>query len=106
MRGIVFAGIKGHVVALDKATGSELWRTKVKGASFVSIILDEGRLYASAQGEVVCLDPATGSELWRNRMPKLGYGIASLVSDGAPGSGGAGAAQHEQQQRQRHAAAL
>ena len=29
--GVLFVGIKGHVVALDRATGGELWRTKLEG---------------------------------------------------------------------------
>jgi outer membrane protein assembly factor BamB len=29
---LLFAGLRGQVVALDKTTGSERWRTKLKGA--------------------------------------------------------------------------
>ena len=39
---MVFIGIKGTVLALDRATGQEVWRSKLKGASFVNVILDGG----------------------------------------------------------------
>lgn len=101
----LFAGIRGHVVAIDKGTGAELWRTKLKGGSFVSVVLDEGKVYAATQGEVFCLDPTTGSELWRNRMPRLGLGIVSLAGAGATGGSGSSAAAAEQAARRQHAAA-
>jgi hypothetical protein len=100
----LFAGIRGHVVAIDKTTGAELWRTKLKGGSFVSVILEDGKVYGATQGEVFCLDPTTGSELWRNKLPKLGLGIVSLA--GAAGGNSSSAAAAEQAaQRQRQAAA-
>lgn len=79
-RDILFAGIRGHVVALDKGTGSERWRTRLKGTDFVHVVSDGSRLYASTRGEVFALDPSTGSILWRNAMKGLGFGLASLVS--------------------------
>jgi hypothetical protein len=76
---LLFAGLRGHVVALDKSTGSERWRTKLVGVDFVHLISDGALLYASTRGQVFAVDPATGSVLWRNPMKSLGFGLASLV---------------------------
>ena len=78
-RDFVYVGIKGHVLALDCATGKELWRTKLKGAEFVHVASDGRRLFASARGEVYCLDGSTGAVLWQNRLAGMGLGIATVL---------------------------
>jgi outer membrane protein assembly factor BamB len=60
---LVLTGIKGHVIALDRTTGSELWRTKLKGTDFVNLVSDGNYILAGTSGEVFCLDSATGSVL-------------------------------------------
>jgi hypothetical protein len=83
-RDFVYVGIKGHVVALDAATGTERWRTKLKGAEFVHVTTDGSRLFGAARGEVFCLDGATGAILWNNALAGMGLGLASLLSGAAP----------------------
>lgn len=88
---IIYIGVKGHVVAVDKSTGATLWQTKLKsgmasGAAFVTLLVQEGRVFAHTYGEVFCLDRDTGAILWKNELSGLGYDIATLASDGA-GSG-------------------
>jgi outer membrane protein assembly factor BamB len=99
----LFAGMRGHVVALDKATGSERWRTRLKGAEMVHLASDDRLLYASTRGEVFALDPATGSVLWRNPMKGLGYSFASLL--GGPGESDAVLEQARRLAQARRAAA-
>jgi outer membrane protein assembly factor BamB len=79
----IFIGIKGTVLALDRATGEEVWRTPLKGSSFVNLALDGGGLLASTHGEVFCLDPATGGIRWNNPLRGLGYGLVSFVGSPA-----------------------
>ena len=76
----VFIGIKGTVLALDRATGQEVWRSKLKGSSFVNIILDGGELYATTQGEVFRLDPTSGAIRWNNPLPGLGHGLITVAT--------------------------
>ena len=78
----LYLGIGSHAVALDRATGTELWRRKLKGSGFVTVHLEGGQLFAAAGGEVWCLDPATGEPLWHNRLPRLGHGVISFGGDG------------------------
>jgi len=100
----VFTGIKGHVAALDRATGAELWRTRLKGADFVNLASDGANIIAGTSGEVFCLDPATGSVLWRNPMKGLGFGIVSLLAGDAPGNSTA-TAESQRRAQARQAAA-
>ena len=78
-QGAVYIGIRGTVLALDLATGTELWRTRVKGAQFVNVALVDGGIYASARGELFALDPATGQILWTNRLKGLGMGLVTIA---------------------------
>jgi outer membrane protein assembly factor BamB len=78
---LLFAGINGHVIALDRATGAEVWRTKLKG-DFVNVVLEDGALYATAKGEMYCLDPATGTVRWNNALSGLGWGLITIAGSG------------------------
>lgn len=99
---LVLTGIKGHVIALDRTTGSEVWRSKLKGADFVNLASDGTFIFAGTAGEVFCLDPATGALLWRNPMKGLGLGLVSLL---AGSTGGNNAVLAESQRRARAAQA-
>jgi outer membrane protein assembly factor BamB len=78
----LYIGIRGRVLALDPATGTELWRTELKGMDFVNVVLQDGRLLATAKGEIFALDPATGKVLWNNPLKGLGTGLLTIA--GAP----------------------
>jgi outer membrane protein assembly factor BamB len=103
----VYIGIKGHVLALDTATGTERWRTKLKGSDFVHVVSDGDRLFAAVRGELYCLDGATGTVLWNNRLAGLGYGLASVLPGNAPAQTNAAplTEQRRRQQAAGHAAA-
>jgi outer membrane protein assembly factor BamB len=79
---MVFIGMKGTVLGLDRSTGREVWRTPLKGSEFVNLVLDAGVLYATARGEVFCLDPETGGVCWRNPLRGLGWGLVSVATPG------------------------
>ena len=87
--GALYVGIKGCVVALDRVTGMERWRTKLEGVrmkttSFVGLHLDEDQLYAAYNGEIYCLEARTVAVRWHNQLRGLGTGLASLLAEGAP----------------------
>jgi len=95
-RDLVFVGIKGSVVALRRDSGEVAWSIKLrKGASFVPLIVEEGRVYAISGGEVTCLSAADGSPLWHN--PLTGFGRGHAVIAGAPSAGAIAAAVAEQE---------
>ncbi len=77
---IVFVGIKGCALALDRATGREIWRTELKGSDFVNMVLDGGELFATTRGEVFCLDPATGRIRWNNPLKGMGWGLVTIAT--------------------------
>ncbi len=81
---LVHVGLKGHVVALDRDTGAEVWRTALQGVrmkmyGFVGLHRDGDQLYASYSGEVYCLDPETGEVRWHSQLRGLGTGLASVL---------------------------
>jgi hypothetical protein len=80
---LLFIGIKGTVLALDRATGQQVWITKLKGSDFVNVVQEDGDLYATNKGEIFCLDPATGQIRWRNPLKGYGWGLVSIASAGS-----------------------
>jgi len=96
----LYLGIKGHLVALDESTGAEHWRTKLKGAEFVSVATDDERIYAGARGEIWALDPYDGRIIWHNPMKGLGWGISSILTGGASDATAGAAASAAAKRRQ------
>jgi outer membrane protein assembly factor BamB len=67
---IVNASVEsGSIVALDKATGKQLWQTKGIGSSWNTPLIVKNRtaseLVVSIQGKLLGLSPSDGQELWR-----------------------------------------
>lgn len=75
----VFIGVGGHVVAIEAATGTEIWRTRLKTSSFVTLSVSTNRILAGAGGELFCLDPSTGDVLWHNKLKGLGFGVVAFA---------------------------
>lgn len=90
----VIIGIGGHAVALDVATGTELWRTKLKSSGVVTVAVLGKRALAATGGEVFCLEAYTGRILWQNKLKGLGLGLVTL-----PGTDAVDATAHEARRR-------
>jgi len=75
----LFIGIGGHVLAVRPSDGQEIWRQKVKSASFMTVLASGDAVYAGAGGELFCLDGTTGRIRWRNRLKGLGSGLVSFA---------------------------
>lgn len=89
--GLVYTALKHTVLALDRATGAELWRTRLpkvrfRTNDFVGLTLDGDALFAASAGEVFCLDAANGALRWQNSLTGLGVGVVSVLP--APASAG------------------
>lgn len=105
---LIHIGIKGHVIALDRATGTEIWRTKLSGvrmktSDFVYLSLDGDQLYATLSGEIFCLDVASGEVRWHEQLRGLGTGLVSIVSASAPASDGGPSSLLSRAERDRNA---
>jgi outer membrane protein assembly factor BamB len=75
---IIFIGIKHSVVALERATGREVWRTKLPSAGgFVTVLCDGRNIFAGSSGKMYGLD-LNGNLLWKNELSGLGYGLICL----------------------------
>jgi len=86
---LVFIGIKGSVVALNCATGQQVWATRLKGLDFVNVLVQDGAVLASCSGEIFCLDPLTGKGIWHNPLKGIGTGLATIATEHNPGDGNA-----------------
>jgi outer membrane protein assembly factor BamB len=100
---LIYAGIKGTVVALDRATGAQVWKTPLKGGDFINLVIDGDDLFATARGEVFCLDPTNGRIRWNNPMSGFGWGLMTIAT--AAGSTPAMAEYRKRQQAATAAAA-
>ena len=83
---LVFIGIKGSVVALDRATGQQVWATHLKGSDFVNVVVQNRAVLASCYGEIFCLDLLTGNALWHNPLKGFGTGLATIATEHNPGT--------------------
>ncbi len=78
----LFIGIKGHAVCVDKETGNEIWRTKLRSmASVTNIYYDNKNVYAYASGHLFCLDASMGRIKWKNPLPGLGHSHCIIASE-------------------------
>ena len=93
--GALMIGIGGHAVSIDPATGTELWRTKLKGSDFVTIY-DAGQyIYAGTSGVLFCIESSTGRIIWKNQLKGLGVGLITFMSSNAAAGAAAIAKQRE-----------
>jgi outer membrane protein assembly factor BamB len=81
----VYVGIKGSVVALNRATGQQVWVTRLKGSDFVNVLVQNGVVLASCSGEIFSLDALTGIQMWTNPLRGFGLGLATLAVEAMPG---------------------
>ena len=101
---MVFIGIKGSVVALNRNTGEQVWVTHLKGSDFVNVVVQDGTIVASCYGEIFCLDALTGKGLWHNPLKGFGTGLATIATE--PSSpGGIPPVMAEKRRRDEQAAA-
>lgn len=75
----IFVGVRGTVLALDASSGTEVWRTSLKGADFVNVTALDRQIIAATKGEVFALDPASGTVLWNNKLKGLGLGFVTVA---------------------------
>jgi outer membrane protein assembly factor BamB len=97
MRDMIYIGIRGCAVALDRATGEEVWRAELKGSDFVSVALAGRDVLAASRGRLFCLDASSGYVRWQNELKGLGWGLVSIA--------GADVSAAAETERQRQAAA-
>jgi outer membrane protein assembly factor BamB len=78
---LVFVGLNGYAVALDRETGEVVWSNDQMKSGYVTFLLDGDQLIVSTNGYIYCLDPLTGKILWHNPMKGYGSGTpTSLIS--------------------------
>ncbi len=102
---MIFTGIRGRVVALDRDSGKEIWSVHLSGGDFVNVVYLEGSLYAATKGEVYCLEAATGKIRWHNALKGYGRGLMTIAASGIPENQGAAVSANKRRKEQEAAAA-
>jgi outer membrane protein assembly factor BamB len=77
---LIFVGLNGYALALDRDTGEIVWSNNDLRSGYVTLLLDGDRLIVSCNGYTYCLDPLSGRTLWHNPLPGYGVGPTSLAS--------------------------
>jgi outer membrane protein assembly factor BamB len=72
---LIFVGLNGYALALDRTTGEVVWSNDQMHSGYVTLLLDGDRLIVSTNGYIYCLDPLTGHIVWHN--PLKGYGVGA-----------------------------
>ncbi len=71
-----------HVVALNAATGAELWETDLPGLVLAGASADAQRVYAGTwEREVFALERSSGKILWKQIMPSEVLLVSALQDD-------------------------
>lgn len=76
---LIFVGLNGYALALDRDTGEIVWSNDQMKSGYVSLLLDGDRLIASTNGYMYCLDPANGNIIWHNPLRGYGAGAPTAV---------------------------
>jgi outer membrane protein assembly factor BamB len=77
---LVFIGLNGYVVALNRDTGEIVWSNDQMKSGYVTILVDGDRLIVSTNGYIYCLDPLNGEILWHNPMKGYGMGTPTALA--------------------------
>jgi outer membrane protein assembly factor BamB len=78
IKDLIFVGLNGYAVALDRETGEIVWSNNQMKSGYVTLLLDGDQLIVSTNGYIYCLDPLTGEIIWNN--PMSGYGMGTPTS--------------------------
>ena len=76
---LLFIGIRGAVLAIDRDSGEAKWQAELKGSDFVTVMVQGGALFAASKGRLYRLDSGNGAIKWCNELPGLGWGIVSIA---------------------------
>jgi hypothetical protein len=77
---LLYVGIKGRVLALNRASGEIVWEGRMTGGQMVTLLVDGDQVFATASGEVFAFNAITGEMLWHNSLPGMGLNLASLAT--------------------------
>jgi outer membrane protein assembly factor BamB len=77
----LFLGISNHVVCLNKKTGEQLWKTKLKSSSITNVYYEDGNIFAYSGGHLFCLLASDGSIVWENPLKGFGYSTCIIASE-------------------------
>ena len=97
---LLFIGIRGAVLALDKQSGARVWETNLESSGFVTLLVEGNQVFAGTHGKVFCLNAATGELLWQDGLRGYGYGLLSLATQSQSVNPSTAAAEEDRRQKE------
>ncbi|KAJ3215579.1 hypothetical protein HDU67_000237 [Dinochytrium kinnereticum] len=83
----LYLGCGGYVYALNKADGSQIWKSPIRGSGILHPMLlpipSRNVILACAGVNIRCFNAINGAEIWENKLSGMGLGNASLVAPAA-----------------------
>jgi hypothetical protein len=80
---LIFVGLNGYAVALNRDTGEIVWSNDQMKSGYVTLLLDFDRLIVSTNGYIYCLDPPDRKHSVAQSAERLRCGCANLARLGA-----------------------
>jgi outer membrane protein assembly factor BamB len=87
----VYISCGAHVAAIDPATGTEYWRSKLPKTTYglISLFVQGDLIIAGSYGRIYGIDRWTGEIRWTNELEGMGYYNILITSESASkGQGG------------------
>lgn len=83
---LLLAGSRGCLFGLDARTGQIRWKNELRGMQYGSMQLatesDSSLVFVGIYGHVVAISKRSGRKKWQVSLPRTGYAIVSVVSEG------------------------
>jgi len=77
----LYISIKGHVVCIDRISGNEKWRTRLRRKGLIPVVDGGELIFAYSGGHLYGIEKTKGAILWENNLPGLGHGYCLLAGD-------------------------
>ncbi|WP_028774526.1 PQQ-binding-like beta-propeller repeat protein [Shewanella waksmanii] len=77
----LYLGINSHVICINKADGTEVWKTKLKRSTVTNVCYENDRVFAYSGGHLFCLDVSDGTVIWENALKGMGFGTCIIASE-------------------------
>jgi outer membrane protein assembly factor BamB len=83
---LLFVGVNGYVVALNKSNGAKIWDKPLTGVGFKPVLmvphLASNTLVVSAGPNLRSLNMRNGQLVWENKLTGMGFGYAMIAQGG------------------------
>jgi outer membrane protein assembly factor BamB len=98
---LLFVGTHGHVRAIEKRTGAQVWDVDLPWTSngLVTLLVEGHVIYAGCRGKLFAIDARNGTILWKDELSGLAYDNMTLATTRSSSGAVAQATTGEEEER-------